>query len=148
MKRTLFVLLLAFLAVVSSLAVMAKDSTVAVGEYTLTVRYDPNKGSVSVTHNPDGTITVIGTTHDGGVFTGWELTDGYEIVSGSLSSGSFTIRLKKDVIATMTIADSEYPAGPTEDSPKTGSTILVFPVLFVLGMAACTTILKTKRNEI
>ena len=65
----------------------------------------PTAGTVEKTNNSDGTITLTATANKLASFTNWVIDGDYEIVEGSLTSETITIRPKADGIKISTVFD-------------------------------------------
>ena len=65
----------------------------------------PTAGTVEKTDNGDGTITLTATANKLAEFTNWVIDGDFEIVEGSLTSETITIRPKADGIKISTVFD-------------------------------------------
>ena len=67
-------------------------------------------GDVDMTTNNDGTVTLTATAKDGVAFMKWVISGEYEIVSGSLTDGTITIKPKANgVTVTPDFESMSYP---------------------------------------
>ena len=148
MKRVITVALVLVLVFSLSVTAFAKDSPTGKKYYGISVSYSPSDGSlgtasadsdkVLITENDDGTVTLTANEKGNGVFSSWQITGDYDIVSGSLNSKTITIKPHSDISAVANFTkpgsspDEQKPSTPGNKgntSPKTGD-----PLLYVIGM--------------
>ena len=150
MKRIFSIALV--LAVMFALAinVCAADSPQGVDYYKISVGYFPSDGSlgdassdkdkIAITENEDGTVTLTATEKGTGAFIKWVITGDYDIVTGSLTSKTLTVKPKSDIHADAYFEapgkTPDTPSNPNTDktSPKTGDPMPIILGLAVLGI--------------
>ena len=147
MKKLLIPLLV--LAMICSLSLCAfaesVQSPTAPVVYEVVVNQpDKNVGSVSRIDNADGTITFTVSAEDEATFTKWVLEGDYEIVSGSLTSKTITIRPKADNVKVDTVFNGEETttaatsgdSNGSATSPETGAPVAAVAVVLATAMGA------------
>lgn len=154
MKKLLIPLLV--LAMICSLSLCAfaesVQSPTAPVVYEVVVNQpDKNVGSVNRVDNADGTITFTVSAEDEATFTKWVLEGDYEIVSGSLTSKTITIRPKADNVKVNTVFNGEETTTAAADtttaatsgdsngsatSPETGAPVAAVAVVLATAMGA------------
>lgn len=138
MKKLLVSILVIVVVATMSLTVFAALSPVSVGEHKVTAgSYATGElGPADYVVNEDGTITLTRAAESEFEFEGWKITGEYEIVSGSLTGDTITIRPLSDVrIIEMydCAAAGAEDDGPT--SPETGSNLLAFGTVALLSLS-------------
>ncbi len=96
-------------------------------------------GEITEIDNGDGTITLTVDPSKGNDFVKWEITGEYELVSGSLTDKTITIRPITDVKAQAILKTQttvKPTPGPNNQSPSTGVAPVMMAVAFVGSMAA------------
>lgn len=160
MKRVITIALVLVLVFSLSISALALDSPSGKKYYGISVSYSPSDGSlgtasadsdkVLITEHDDGTVTLTAVEKGNGVFSAWQITGDYDIVSGSLTDKTITIRPHSDIsaVATFTKPGSTPDEKPTtpgnknNTSPKTGDPLLYLIGLLVLGLGAGTLAVK------
>lgn len=142
MKKLLVSMLVVVVAVTMSLSVFAAVSPVSVGEFKVTLLtnasgellpMDPSTYTV----NDDGTITLTRSADSKYEFEGWKVEGEYEIVSGSLTGDTVTIRPLSDITITeMYKLDAAGAVDDGDKSPPTGSKLLAFGTVALLSLSA------------
>lgn len=155
MKKLLIPLLV--LTMIFSLSVCAfaesVQSPTAPVVYQVTVNQpDKSNGSVARVDNADGTVTLTVSPEDVATFTKWVLEGDYEIVSGSLTDTTITIKPKADNVVVNTEFKGEEPTtaaeettvpsdAPADDngsgtSPETGAPVAAVVVTLAVALGA------------
>lgn len=155
MKKLLIPLLV--LTMIFSLSVCAfaesVQSPTASVVYEVTVNQpDKTNGSVSKVVNSDGTVTLAVSAEEAATFTKWVLKGDYEIVSGSLTDTTITIKPKADNVvvdtefktaetttaAEETTVPSDAPADDNGSgtSPETGAPVAAVAVTLAVALGA------------
>lgn len=142
MKKLLVSMLVVVVAVTMSLSVFAAVSPVSVGEFKVTLLYNASgellpMDSSTYTVNDDGTITLTRSADSKYEFEGWKVEGEYEIVSGSLTGDTVTIRPLSDITITeMYKLDAAGAVDDGDKSPPTGSKLLAFGTVALLSLSA------------
>lgn len=156
MKKLLIPLLVLTMIFSLSLCAFAEtvESPTAPVVYEVTVNQpDKANGSVSRVDNEDGTITLTVSAEEAATFTKWALEGDYEIVSGSLTDTTITIKPKADnvvvntVFATVDVTptnpeETTVPSDAPEDdngsdtSPETGAPVAAAAVTLAVALGA------------
>lgn len=130
------------------------ESPTAPVQYQVTVNQpDKAMGTVNRVDNSDGTITLTVAPESGASFTKWVIDGDYEIVSGSLTDTTITIKAKADIKVNTefktaeptTVAPEEpttVPADASDDdngsstSPETGAPVASVAVTLAVALGA------------
>ncbi len=133
MKAFVSFSLIAVLLLTCSFAVFAANSPEAGTQfdYDLKVNND-DYGTVKSDPAPDGAIKLTATAASGKLFTKWNITGSYEIVSGSLESKEITIKPLADGV----VITAEFKKDPS--APGTGVMDLSIYVAAVFAIVCVT----------
>lgn len=143
MKKFLSVLMVVAMLFAIAIPVAAEISPGPKPEHDVDAGVVPEDGGeVNEIINGDGTITLIVKPDDKHTFVKWEIEGEYEIISGSLTDTTITIKpvtdVKADAVLNKNTATDDKPTpkppqGST--SPSTGVTPVLCAVAMVVSMA-------------
>lgn len=142
MKKLLVSILVIVVALTMSLSVFAAASPVSVGEFKVTLLSNASgkilpMDASDYTVNDDGTITLTRHAESEFEFESWKVEGEYEIVSGSLTGDTVTIRPLSDL--TITEMYNLEVAGAVDDkptSPPTGSNLPALGAVALFSLSA------------
>lgn len=156
MKKLIALVLSVVMICCFSVTAFAADSPEATEKVTVTIRKADTADQAfkaDVTHTIDnGTVIELKADAKYGKFDGWTLyaADGktlaaatdYEIVSGSLTEGTITIKLNKSVIIcanydnVKTDPNASSNADGSDSAPSTGDMTVAYALVVMLAVAA------------
>ena len=134
MKKFLSVLMVVAMLFVIAIPVAAEISPGPKPVHKIDAEVVPEGGGeVDKIDNGDGTITLIVKPEDGHNFIKWDIDGEYEIVSGTLTDTTITIRPSTDINAEAHV-EKVTPVKPTPKPPVTSPSTGVAPVLCAVAM--------------
>ena len=158
LKKVLSIALALVMIFALSATVFAEDATEHMSPtveefYKIDVKPNPSDGHLgdatadnyTVIRNSDGTVTLTANPKGDGEFDKWIIDGEYEVIEGSLTDPTITIKPKSDIDAIASFKDTTAPAtepastapttSPKTDggatSPKTGD-----PLFLIISLAA------------
>lgn len=154
MKKIVSLMLALLLVACASVVAFAAGSPVQPDtEFDVTVsNANSSNGKVEKVVNEDGTITLTVDVTDGATFSKWIISGDYEIVEGSLTSTTITIKASADLkveaayegeTTTTAAAVVDDSTGESPVSPKTGAPVA--SVAVVLFAAAGVAVVSRKK---